>query len=85
MPNVMPSVGDHRVIRSSERLRDEFKNRYWDDVERALREVFGADEALANKLREKLSAAPPEMQAVFYDAGPFAVAADLVRGLYLAT
>ena len=85
MPNVMPSVGDHRVIRSSERLRDEFKNRYWDDVERALREVFGADEALANKLCEKVSGAPPETQTVSYDAEPFAVAADLAKGLYLVT
>jgi hypothetical protein len=50
-----------------------------------LREVFRADEALANKLCEKVSGAPPETQTVSYDAEPFAVAADLAKGLYLVT
>jgi hypothetical protein len=40
---------------------------------------------LANKLREMVSTAPPETQTVFYDAEPFEVAADLAKGLYLAT
>jgi hypothetical protein len=66
-----------------ESVRDELTSRYWRGVERALREVFGADEHLAEPLHEKIAGAPPEVQDVFYATAPLAIAADITRALYL--
>ncbi|MDB5407092.1 MAG: hypothetical protein JWL84_2004 [Rhodospirillales bacterium] len=83
MPHFNSTVESDGLVRSAETLGDAFKNQYWAGVERALREIFGADEGLAAGLHEKVDRAPLNAQVVFYDASPFAIAADLAQARYL--
>jgi hypothetical protein len=62
---------------------DELAAAYWRGVGQALREVFGADETLAEPLQERVERAAPEVQEVFYATPPSAIAGDLAKALYL--
>jgi len=82
--------GSHAIVPHSQEARmaregfeDELAVAYWRGVAQALREVFGADETLAEPLHEKVECAPPEVQEVFYAMAPSAIAGDLARALYL--
>ena len=74
---VSSSEGEYHVIRPGEALSEDFRDEYWGRVKRTLQRVFHGNPTDADRLRDKINAAPEETQTIFYHADPFEVAADL--------
>ncbi|MBR0871282.1 hypothetical protein JQ633_13010 [Bradyrhizobium tropiciagri] len=76
--NTKSAEGEYKILERGDALPEDFKNEYWEQVKRILREVFDSKPSAADDLRKDVNAASPDTQTAFYHADPFEVAADLM-------